>query len=381
MILRQAVALALAGLLLSALPAATTRSKKNAPAKGATPVAATKTAAKKSTKAAPARRYRVDPTEGDNIDGDDLAIRRAAVAALGGMVGSVVVSDPDTGRIFTIVNQKLAFQQGFIPCSTVKLVTSLAALNERLIERNTFIYLGRYSSFNLTSALAKSNNPYFSILGNRLGFEKVMYYSRLLGLGEKAGLDIAGELPGLLPETAPPSGVGIMCAFGEGIKLTPLELAALVGSLANGGTLYYLQYPKTQADLDNFTPRIKRQLDMKKAIDDVMVGMRGAVDFGTASRARYDAMEPILGKTGTCTDYASSNHMGWFGSFSEVGKQKLVVVVMLIGGHSINGPVASAVAGGVYKQLAEQKYAAQGPVRSRKGMPEIIYSTPTCCAQ
>jgi beta-lactamase class D len=381
MIPRYAVALALAGLLLSALPAATT-SKKKAPAKPAARAAAKKPVARTASKSLPARKsYRVDPTEGDNIDGDDLVIRRAAVAALGGMIGSVVVSDAETGRIYTIVNQKLAFQPGFIPCSTVKLVTSLAALNERLIERNTYIYLGRYSSFNLTSALAKSNNPYFSILGTRLGFEKVAYYGRLLGLGEKAGLDIAGEQPGVLPEAAPPGGVGLMCSFGEGIKLTPLELAALVGAVANGGALYYLQYPKTQSDLDSFTPRIKRQLDMKRAIEDVMVGMRGAVDFGTASRARYDAMEPILGKTGTCTDYASANHMGWFGSFSEIGKQKLVVVVMLIGGHSINGPVASSVAGGVYRQLAEQKYAATTPIRNRNGLPEIISTTPTCCAQ
>jgi penicillin-binding protein 2 len=373
MIFRTAAALGLLGLLFAATPAAT-KAKKKAPTPGAT---AKSTQAKKST---PARRtYRVDPTEGDNIDGDDLVVRRAAVAALGGMNGSVVVADAETGRVYTIVNQKLAFRAGFIPCSTVKLVTSLAALNEHIVERNTFVYLGRYSSFNLTSALAKSNNPYFSILGTRLGFDKVTYYARLVGLGEKAGLDIAGEPAGLVPDAAPPSGVGIMCAFGEGIKLTPLQLTALMGALANGGTLYYLQYPKTQTDIETFTPRIKRQLDMKRAIDDVMVGLRGAVDFGTASRARYDAGEPVLGKTGTCTDYDTSNHMGWFGSFSEMGKRKLVVVVMLIGGHSINGPVASGVAGSVYKQLSDQKYTAQAqaPAKPKSNLPEIIYTIPT----
>src|SRR5947209_13886285 len=49
----------------------------------------------------------VDPTLGDNVDGDDLTIRRAAVAALGGLNGSVVVVDPTNGRILTMVNQKL----------------------------------------------------------------------------------------------------------------------------------------------------------------------------------------------------------------------------------------------------------------------------------
>src|SRR5207253_2722018 len=64
----------------------------------------------------------VDPTSGDNVDGDDLTIRRAAVAAIGPQAGSIVVVDPNTGRILTMVNQKLALKSGFIPCSTIKLV-------------------------------------------------------------------------------------------------------------------------------------------------------------------------------------------------------------------------------------------------------------------
>ena len=373
MILRITVLAAVASLLLhnsfaGAVTTGASKKKAAAPKKSA------------NSKKSPARKVpRVDPTEGDNIDGDDLAIRRAAVQALGGMVGSVVAVNPDSGRVLTIVNQKLAFQSGFIPCSTVKLVTSLAALNEHVVERNTFLYLGRYSTFNLTSALAKSNNPYFAILGNRLGFEKVKYYAQLLGLGEKAGLDITGEQPGLIADEPPPGGVGLMCSFGEGIQLTPLELAALMSAIANGGTLYYLQYPRTQADIDAFAPRVKRQLDMKTGINDIKVGMRGAVDFGTARRASNGADEYILGKTGTCTDFRSANHMGWFGSFTEVGQHRLVVVVMLIGGHSVNGPVASGVAGSVYRQLSEQNYFASltPPAKPKSNLPEIITTIPT----
>jgi penicillin-binding protein 2 len=368
--LRIALWVSLAGLMWSSTFAATTSKKKSA-------ASVRKKAAAKRPPAP-----RIDPTEGDNIDGDDLAVRRAAVQALGYLVGSVVAVDADTGRVLTVVNQKLAYQPGFIPCSTVKLVTSLAALNEHIVERNTFLYLGRYSSFNLTSALAKSNNPYFAILGNRLGFEKVKYYARLLGLGERAGLDIPGEQPGTIADAPPPGGVGLMCSFGEGIQLTPLQLAALMSAVANGGTLNYLQYPRTQAEIDSFTPRIKRQLDMKKSINDIKVGMRGAVDFGTARRAGYDATEYILGKTGTCTDFKSANHMGWFGSFTEVGGHRMAVVVMLIGGHSVNGPVASGVAGQLYRQLSEQRYFAQVPAaRPRLNLPEIITTTPTCCSQ
>src|SRR4051794_4882268 len=170
-------------------------------------------AATPTQKKAPVRKYApkrkapppVDPTLGDNIDGDDLTIRRAAVSALGGFAGSVVVVDPNTGRILTIVNQKLALRTGFIPCSTVKLVTSLAALSDNLISKNTSIYTSRYVSYNLTQALARSDNQYFNILGRRLGFERVHYYAEMLGLGEKAGLEIPGEEPGMLASEEPKS--------------------------------------------------------------------------------------------------------------------------------------------------------------------------------
>src|ERR1035438_2028499 len=88
----------------------------------------------------------VDPTDGDNVDGEDLTVRRAAVAALGTTRGSVVVADPNTGRVLTMVNQKLGLQAGFTPCSTIKLVTSLAALNEHVVERDTAIHIDRKST-------------------------------------------------------------------------------------------------------------------------------------------------------------------------------------------------------------------------------------------
>ena len=95
----------------------------------------------------------VDPTTGDNVDGDELTIRRAAVEALGTIPGSVVVVDPGTGRILTIVNQKLALTSGFIPCSTIKLITALAALTENLVSRNTTVYTSRHTSYNLTQVM------------------------------------------------------------------------------------------------------------------------------------------------------------------------------------------------------------------------------------
>ncbi len=322
----------------------------------------------------------VDPTEGDNVDGEDLEIRRAAVDALGTMNGSVVVVDPTSGRILTMVNQKLALKSGFTPCSTIKLVTSLAALTENVVDRDTNVPIGRRVSFNMTNALATSNNQYFSVLGNRLGFERVAKYAHMLGLGELAGLNIPGEQPGTVPAEPPKwGGVGMMTAFGEGFLQTPLELASLLSAIANGGTMYYLQYPRTSEEIEHFEPKVKRTLELApNGIPDIKLGMRGAVDYGTARRANYDPSEPILGKTGTCTDFRVASHMGWFGSFNEVNHHQLVVVVMLTGTKTVNGPVAAGVAGAVYRKLSGERYFASADISGGKkdGLPDIVTTFP-----
>ncbi|PWU10832.1 MAG: penicillin-binding protein [Terriglobia bacterium] len=341
------------------------------------------TPVRKSSRSATVRKRKpapppVDPTLGDNVDGDDLVIRRAAVAALGSVNGSVVVVDPNTGRISTIVNQKLALKSGFTPCSTIKLVTSLAALSEHVVDRDDWIYLGRYTRYNMTTALAKSNNQYFSTLGGRLGFERVTKYAQMMGLGEKATLDMEEEQAGwITPEPPKFGGVGLMTSFGEGFAVTPLELAALVSAIANGGTLYYLQYPRTQAEIDQFTPKVKRSLDISvNGISDIRPGMRAAVDFGTARRAADVPEDPVFGKTGTCTDFRASSHMGWFASFNEVGSHQLVVVVMLTGGRDVSGPVAAGVAGSIYRSLSGLSYFAAAE-RPGRDLPEIITNTPS----
>ncbi|MBV8905809.1 MAG: penicillin-binding protein, partial [Acidobacteriia bacterium] len=181
-----------------------------------------------------------------------------------------------------------------------------------------------------------------------------------LGLGEKATLDMDEEQPGTIAPTPPSAGgMGLMTAYGEGFSVTPLELAALVSAIANGGTLYYLQYPRTEAEAENLVPKIKRQLDGDIAgIADIRAGMRGAVDYGTAQRAAGEEDNPIYGKTGTCTDFRFASHMGWFASFNEVGTHKLAVVVMLAGGHETSGGAAAGVAGAIYRSLAGQRYFA-----------------------
>lgn len=297
-----------------------------------------------------------DSIEGDSIDGEDLLVRRAAVDALGPLNGTIVVTEAYTGRILTIVNQKLAFKNGYQPCSTVKVPVALAALSENVVDRETPFKLTARKSIAMTEAIAHSNNQYFANLGQKLGFERVSYYAKMYGLGEKAGLDIAGEQAGLLTATEPKSGVGMMTSFGDGISLTPLEYAALIGAVANGGTLYYLQYPKTDQEALTLIPRVKRHLEIDNLVSEIKPGMMGAVEYGTARRVGFDPNTPVYGKTGTCTDSRTPTHLGWFGSFVDTGKSKYVVVVLLTGGKLVSGPAASGVAGNVYKTLSASNF-------------------------
>lgn len=298
-----------------------------------------------------------DSTNGDNVDGEDLEVRRAAVEALGPYNGSVVVVDPTNGRILTVVNQKVAFGPGFQPCSTIKVSVALAALSEKIIQPESKLRLNGMR-MDLTYALAHSNNYFFAALGQKLGFEKVSYYAQQFGYGEKAGLNIAAEKPGHFP-AAPPAngGVGMLTSFGEEISQTPLQLAALMSAVANGGNLFYLQYPRTPQEVAAFVPRVKRKLDIDGLISGITPGLRGAVEFGTAHRARQD--DPIAGKTGTCSE--DRTHLGWFGSYTNIGGRKLVVVVLLTGGRPAIGALAAGIAGDVYRQLHQTDYFVKVP--------------------
>jgi beta-lactamase class D len=315
-----------------------------------------------------------DSTVGDRLEGEDLAVRRAAVEALGRYNGSVVVMDPNTGRVLSMVNQKVALSGAFQPCSTIKLPVAMGALAEGLIDRNTILRVAG-KRLNLTDALAHSNNPFFATLGEKLGFDRFSYYARLFGLGERAGLNIDGEQAGVFPSSTKTHSVGIMSSFGEGIALTPLQLASLVGALANGGTLYYLQYPRTDADLRDFVPRIKRRLDISYWLNDIRPGMMAAVEYGTARRASGATDAPLFGKTGTCTD--NRTHLGWFGSYNDSGARKLVVVVLLTGGRGVGGSVAAQIAGDTYRRLEQGSFLGN----LRQFSPAALISVQSCCGQ
>jgi penicillin-binding protein 2 len=323
-------------------------------------------AAPPATPAHPVRRTRhrvveyADPTKGDIATNDDPVVRQVAVDALGHEKGSVVAVDPTTGRILTVVNQKMAFSSGFEPCSTIKPFVALAGLQEGVITRDTMIRVGNRRYMGLTEAMAHSNNKYFEAVGSQLGFDRLIKYHELLGLGQRVGYNIPEEQPGLLPSKPPVfGGAARMSSFGEGIRITPFQLASLVGTLANGGEQYYLQYPRTEEERQNFQPRVRQQLDIAPLLPDLREGMLAAVMYGTARRSYDPDGEQDLGKTGTCNDEGLGGRLGWFASYADQAHPRIVVVVLLHGGSRvISGPFASQIAGRIYRDLYARNYFA-----------------------
>ena len=283
--------------------------------------------------------------EKDNSTGEDLEIRHAAIAALEGRSGTVVVMDPNNGRVYTIVNQQMALSSPVKPCSTVKMITSLAALHEGVFDPNQDMRSARYGSLNLTDAIARSDNPFFDVLGRLLGYDRVVKYADNYGFGHKTGINYPGESDGFLPEEQS----GRMCSFGDGFGVTAIQLATFTAAIANGGTLYTPRVPRTAQDAENFLPEVKHKIQMTS--EDrlrIMSGMIGAVNYGTAKRA-FNPLGQVAGKTGTCT--GNSDKLRLFTSFSSVDNPQLVVTV-ITNDSKLGGNHASEVAGKIYASVA-----------------------------
>ncbi len=282
----------------------------------------------------------------DDVTGEDMFVREAALNALGNHAGSVVVMNPNTGQIYSIVNQDWAVRSAFKPCSTIKLVTGLAGLSESVIDPLQAIDVwDRSEDLNLGQALAISNNGYFQAVGAQVGLTKMLEYAQRLGLGRRTGINLPGEATGRLPIGNPSFGVARMSSHGDDFTISPVQLATLMASIANGGSLVtprvtrqnqYISYQPGRPDgLQNWT------------LQQMLPGLMGAVRYGTAKKA-FDADNRVAGKTGSCIGQGS--WLGLFTSYAPVAAPQVVVVVVTRGNKE-RGAVAAGIAGQVHQAL------------------------------
>lgn len=327
----------------------------------------------------------------------DRAAQTLAEKALGDRVGSVVILKPTTGEILAMVsspsydaNQFLTADKSKVlqslmadphfpflnrsimalypPASTFKVIMSAAVLGDGVIDPTRRILstpeykLGDrvfkehdprgLGWVDLAKALALSANVYFYTVGvEYLGIDRIDRYAREFGLGRPTGVDLPGEVSGLVPDPVWKEknlhypwlgGDTANTSIGQGyLQVTPLQMADAVALVSNEGTVYRphllkeIRNPETGAVEDAPAPEVLFQSTFPKSVfKPLQDNMRGVITVGTAGPVVTTKAVLIAGKTGTGEDgEKGSNNHSWFVSYApydEPDPEKRVVVVVQV---------------------------------------------------
>ncbi|HEX9746075.1 MAG TPA: penicillin-binding protein 2 [bacterium] len=249
-------------------------------------------------------------------------------------------------------------QNAYVPGSTFKIITALAALHEGIVTRNTtWLCEGKIEVGNRTfrcwnrgghgrvdfiDAIAESCDVAFWEMAQDLGYEKIAEMAHACGLGDHTGIDIPGERGGLIPSdewkrgrfgdqerwfTGDTMNMGIGQGF---VQLTIVQEAVMTSVVANGG---YLVTPHFNRLL-NPAQEVLRHIDVSN--DDISMiglGMRECVRWGTGKSNNMDWLH-IAGKTGTADDPPREDPHSWFVSYAPYEDPVMVLIVFAEnGGH------------------------------------------------
>jgi penicillin-binding protein 2 len=344
----------------------------------------------------------------------DTRLQREAENILQDKVGAIVALNPQNGKILALASSPTfsqdAFQPGgkaegwqkiledknlplinrtikgqYPPGSTFKIVMAVAGLEEKVIAPNTYIHCSGsltvgnhefgcwrrrgHGSVALHQALMQSCDVYFYEVGRRLGIERIDKWCKLFGMGSVSGLKLGGELPGLVGSPAwkrtrfkAPwtEGDTFNLSIGQGYNLaTPLQVARMAATLANGGTLYQPQLVEkveTPAGevLQRFQPIVQGRLDADPAnLALVRKALVAVVKSGTGRRAYLDEVD-VAGKTGTSQvvslekekagkEVRKFRNHAWFVAYAPADEPEVVVSVIIEHGGQ-GGEVAAPLA-------------------------------------
>ena len=401
----------------------------------------------------------VIPRAGNNVVlSIDARLQAEAERVFPGQAGAVVVLDPRSGFILALVSrpsfdpnmltgrvssqqlaklstdplQPMVFRavaEHYHPGSTFKPITLLAALHSGAFTPHTQVNCpGGYRLGNRTwrcdlerghgpmdalRALQMSCDVYFYRLGDVVGIDAIAKEARELGLGSVTNLNIAAEVPGVIPDTAyhnrvTPGGYAkgmvLNTAIGQGdVNVTPLQLAVMYAALANGGKVFTPQVVRRVESangevIEDFVPKLVRQIQMSTEEHDLIIKALTAVvnEPGcTASRARLKDIV-VAGKTGTAQvmrigsirlkkdqqKYLERDH-AWFAAFAPAQDPEVVVVVL--NEHSgFGGREAAPATAAIIQKYFDLKRSDgdaflpgwQGPAVSKPVVPPIVPVAP-----
>ena len=324
---------------------------------------------------------------------------RAAVRQHDADGGTVVVLDPYSGDVLAMASEpsfnpnafaaasaparrNRAVQDVYEPGSTFKLVTTAAALQERLVHRDELFDVSRgsitiggstipdmhtYGVLSLEDVIVKSSNVGAIQIGLRTGPEHLIDYARRLGFGQRIARDVPGQSIGIVhdPRNLNARAVASV-AMGYQVAVTPLQMASAVGAVANGGELMEPRVVRAivRDGVRTERPRrtIRRALRAETASELTAI-MEQVVERGTARRAQIPGYT-VAGKTGTAEKlidgrYSDRDHNASFVGFAPSRTPQLAVLVMIdtprgasFTGGAVAAPVFQRVVAAALRHLA-----------------------------
>jgi penicillin-binding protein 2 len=258
---------------------------------------------------------------------------------------------------------------------------------------------GAHGTLDLQSAIRVSCNAFFYQYGNAAGIDQIVAVGHMLGLGEKSGLPLSAEAPGILPgpdwmrvnrpRERWSSGQTANVAIGQGYVLaSPLQMAMLTATVANGGTSYFPRLVDKIVAPDGSVVRqepVKVRANLleqgltKEQIEKVRRGMWDVVNRGggTAAGARIDGHE-VAGKTGTAQFWRGGikdNHT-WFIAFAPYDEPRYAVSVIVQGAQSGGGvaaPIASKILSDIFN-MEEGENVEIASLEPAKGSFQFVSS-------
>jgi cell division protein FtsI (penicillin-binding protein 3) len=339
---------------------------------------------------------------------------QAAVQRAHAKSGTVIVLDPRSGDILALANaptfdpnkvaeakpetrSNWALQNIYEPGSTFKVVAFSAAIEKKLArpedhidcQMGSITVAGRvvhdhhYGSLTIAEALAKSSNVAAIKLGLRVGNETMYDYIKRFGFGSKTGIELPGETSGLVRKVEhwQPSSIGSI-AIGQEVGVTPVQVAAAYGAVANDGVRISPHLVREVRSGDGAVvyraePEQRRVISAETAIS--LRGMLEGVTLnGTAKKAQLDGYS-AAGKTGTAQKidpktkaYSATKYVGSFVGFAPASNPQVVIIVVIDepAGAYHGGDVAAPV----FREVAEQILPALGvePDIETKSVPQLI---------
>jgi cell division protein FtsI/penicillin-binding protein 2 len=313
---------------------------------------------------------------------------------------TAIMMDPFTGEILALANRPAydlnkaglartserrnrAITDCYEPGSTFKIVVGAGALEEKIAKRNTLFDVSKgginaggktirdvhkYDVLTFQEVIQKSSNVGTVMVGMKLGKERVYKYAKLLGIGEKTGIDLPGEVSGwiLPPERWSGTSIGAI-PIGQEVAVTPLQILRAYSAIANGGFLVTphvvsrIITPDGQV-IASFDRNGKRRVISATTAETFKDILKTVVEEGGTGRSASISGNEVAGKTGTAQminpdtrRYSKEKYVSSFVGFVPADDPRVSIIIVI---YEPRGQIyGGVVAAPVFRNIADQAFS------------------------